>query len=168
MGSNYFMIYCLLVVKLFHPSQQAVYNRSNLKNLKNSIIVIKKNPYGDIIIKSETINMNATTAVSDDIQINNVSAVQNFTSDENSMNFNCFNSNKDINFNLNSSSNSYLASNENITSYNSSINYSSESEQEFRLPPEQMFTSICNVTSAEQSVTTRRRSLLRRLFDKIF
>jgi hypothetical protein len=130
MESN-FMIYFLLLVKLFQSAHQSVYNKSSLKN---SIVVIKKNPYGDIIIKSETVNMNSTTLFDDQVYNSNVSDVNISSAD------------------------------------NATIYYSSESNRDSSVSSE-LVTSLYNVTSnatlPEQNCTTRRRSILRRLFDKL-
>lgn len=145
MESN-FMIYLLLVVKLFHSTQTASYNRSCLRN---SIIVIKKNPYGDIIIKSETVNMNSTN-VFDDTPIhtnNTTSSAQNISSE-------------------------YI---DNAVSNNSSSDCSKESSLDSRFSFDQSVTplsSIYNFTSnsTDSSIAqniTKRRSMLRRLFDKL-
>lgn len=151
-------IYFVLLVKMFHNSQG--FNRSSLKN---SIIVIKKNPYGNIIIKSETVNMNSTTLF-DDIHIEkcNASVLQNFGSIENDTSYNSMSSGPDALPNINS-----IYS----TGYNTSSNTSCESDEYSRFSSNHIPHVIANVTlnstMSPQNVTTRRRSLLRRLLEKL-
>lgn len=137
---RHLLFYLVLLVKGFVITQTAsVYNRSSLRN---SIIVIKKNPYGDIIIKSETVNLNSTDMFDDT------------ATGANHVHLNDA-------FNI---SNEYMYDR---VGCNCS-EYSKESIQDSNYTFNQSMYNLTNCTNSTTTQnTTKRRSILRRLFDKL-